>query len=57
MEYLQFLGEYRMIIFGVPLIAVIVYYPRGIVGGVSDLHQKARDYYARKTGVKRAVAS
>ncbi len=57
MEYLQFLGEYRMIIFGALLIAVIVYYPRGIVGGISDLHQKARDYYARKTGVKRAIAS
>jgi branched-chain amino acid transport system permease protein len=50
MEYLQFLAEYRLIIFGALLIVVIIYFPRGVMGAVANLRQKARDYYARRKG-------
>ncbi|MBI4963176.1 MAG: branched-chain amino acid ABC transporter permease [Desulfomonile tiedjei] len=42
MENLQFLEGYRMVIFGVLLIAVIIYFPRGIMGAISDLRQRVR---------------
>lgn len=42
MENLHFLEGYRMIIFGALLIAVIIYFPRGIMGAISDLRQRAR---------------
>lgn len=48
MEYLQFLAEYRLIIFGALLIVVIIYFPRGVMGAVSNVQQKARDFYQRK---------
>jgi len=50
MEYLQFLAEYRLIIFGALLIVVIIYFPRGVMGAVTNLQQKVRDYFARKKG-------
>ncbi len=56
MEQLQFLEGYRMIIFGVLLIVVIIYVPRGIMGAISDLAQRVRLYYERRRGMKRAVA-
>lgn len=37
MEYLQFLQEYQMIIFGALLVVVIVYFPRGFVGAYRKL--------------------
>jgi branched-chain amino acid transport system permease protein len=37
MEYLQALQEYSMIIFGILLIVVIIYFPRGLMGGVTSL--------------------
>jgi branched-chain amino acid transport system permease protein len=40
MEHLQFLEGYRLIIFGALLIAVIIYFPRGIMGAISGLGQK-----------------
>jgi branched-chain amino acid transport system permease protein len=54
MEYLQFLAEYRMIIFGVLLIAVIIYFPRGLMGGFNTLRQRARAYSGRRRGEKGA---
>ncbi len=56
MEQLQFLQGYRMIIFGVLLIVVIIYFPRGFMGAISDLARRARAYYERRKGIKRAVA-
>jgi branched-chain amino acid transport system permease protein len=50
MEYLQFLAEYRLIIFGALLIVVIIYFPRGVMGAVTNLQQKVREYFARKKG-------
>lgn len=58
MEYMQFLQDYRLIIFGVLLIVVIIYFPRGLMGGLDNLHNRARNYYQRrKAGAKKVVAS
>ncbi len=46
MEYLQALQEYSMIIFGILLIVVIIYFPRGLMGGVTTLRN-------RMTGLKK----
>jgi len=40
MEYLQFLHEYQMIIFGALLVVVIVYFPRGLVGAYRKVMAK-----------------
>lgn len=58
MEYLQFLQEYRLIIFGALLIVVIIYFPRGMMGGLDNLHNRARNFYQRrKAGAKKIVTS
>ncbi|HEX9157092.1 MAG TPA: branched-chain amino acid ABC transporter permease [Syntrophales bacterium] len=57
MEYLQFLAEYRMIIFGVLLIVVIIYFPRGLMGGITALRDRARAYGQKKGEVKGEVKS
>jgi len=57
MEYLQFLAEYRLIIFGALLIVVIIYFPRGVMGAITNLQQRARNLYrSRKGATKGAVA-
>ena len=56
MEYLQFLAEYRLIIFGALLIVVIIYFPRGVMGAIGNLRQKARDFYDRKKGATTGAA-
>jgi len=40
MEYLQFLHGYQMIVFGVLLVVVIIYCPRGLMGGITNLLAK-----------------
>jgi branched-chain amino acid transport system permease protein len=50
MEYLQFLAEYRLIIFGVLLIVVIIYFPRGLMGGFTTLQQRVRGLYVQRRG-------
>ena len=58
MEYLQFLAEYRMIIFGVLLIVVIIYFPRGFMGAFTTLQERMRAVYGRrKEAVKGAARS
>lgn len=42
MEYLQFLQEYQMIIFGALLVIVIVYFPRGFMGAYMKLKTKIK---------------
>ena len=56
MENLQFLEGYRLIIFGALLIAVIIYFPRGIMGAISDLRQKSARILVAKEGEKSAIA-
>ena len=57
MEYLQFLEGYRMIIFGAMLIAVIIYFPRGMMGGITNLQQRARAFYERRKGATKGVVA
>ena len=57
MEYLQFLAEYRLIIFGALLIVVIIYFPRGLMGAISDLRQKVRDLYYGEGGTTKSAAA
>ncbi len=40
MEFLQFLGDYRILFFGLLLVVVIIYFPQGFVGGLRNLNQK-----------------
>lgn len=40
MEFMQFLGDFRMLIFGALLVFVIIYFPQGFVGGLRQLNQK-----------------
>jgi branched-chain amino acid transport system permease protein len=56
LDQLQFLQGYRMIIFGILLIVVVIYFPRGIMGAISELVRRARAWYERGKGVKRAAA-
>lgn len=58
MEYMQFLEEYRQLIFGALLIVVIIYFPRGLMGGLASLRVKAVNYsQRRKAGVPSAAES
>jgi branched-chain amino acid transport system permease protein len=41
-QQLQGLQEYRMLIFGPLLTVLVIFYPRGIIGGVSNLFSKRR---------------
>jgi len=53
MEYLQFLEDFRLLIFGVLLILVIIYFPRGLMGGIESMKQRVISYnQRRKAGVK-----
>lgn len=40
MEYLQFLQDYQMIFFGILLVIVIIYFPRGFMGAFRNLQAK-----------------
>ncbi len=40
MEFLQFLGDYRMLFFGALLVVVIIFFPQGLVGGLRRLNQR-----------------
>jgi len=58
MESLQFLAEYRMLIFGALLIVVIVYFPRGAMGGLERLASKLQEVWEkRREETRGAVAS
>lgn len=58
MESLQFLAEYRMLIFGGLLIAVIIFFPRGAMGGLERLAKKLQELWGkRREGTSSAVAS
>ena len=42
MENLQALKQFQMIIYGVLLIVVIIYFPRGFMGGYASLRDKLK---------------
>ncbi|MDQ1003164.1 branched-chain amino acid transport system permease protein [Neobacillus niacini] len=50
-QRLQFLQDYRMLVFGPVLTLLIIFYPRGIVGAVASWTQK------RKTSVHQSIMS
>lgn len=41
-QSLQFLQEYRMVVFGPALVLLVIFYPRGIVGGLSGWMNRRR---------------
>ncbi|MFE8699440.1 branched-chain amino acid ABC transporter permease [Cytobacillus sp. FJAT-54145] len=47
-QYLQFLQDYRMLIFGPLLVILIIFYPRGIVGGFQMWSAKRKLKRAQK---------
>ncbi len=57
MESLQFLAEYRMLIFGALLIAVIVYFPRGAMGAAEMLRQRVRGLLHRRREATEGVVA
>lgn len=58
MENLHAIGSYQMVIFGLLLIVVMVYFPRGLMGGLTNLGSRLKDYYRRrKDGAKNAAKS
>lgn len=48
LDRIKSIGEYRYLIFGVVLIVVIIYFPRGIVGGVKQLWEWVKRRYYRR---------
>jgi len=57
MESLQFLAEYRMLIFGALLIVVIVYFPRGAMGVVTKFANRLRDTQHSRKGAQQSVVA
>ena len=49
-EYLQVLQEYSMIVYGALLVVVMIYFPRGLMGGITKLNVKIREYLMSKKG-------
>ena len=49
MEFMQFLGDYRMLFFGLLLVVVIIYFPQGFVGGLRVLNEKVAVWRQSKT--------
>jgi len=48
LENLQFLKGYSMIIFGILLIVVIIFFPSGLMGGIDDLSAKIKQKLASR---------
>lgn len=47
-QSLQFMEEYRMIIFGPLLVLLVIFYPRGIVGGYAALKKRRKTKQMKK---------
>jgi len=55
-DYLHAIGPYRMVLFGAILIVVMVYFPRGFMGGMTNIWNRGKVYFEqRKDGVRRAA--
>ncbi len=54
LEFLKDIGEYRLMIFGVILILVVIYFPRGIVGVLKSLRKWLKSLRKNSTGNKQA---
>lgn len=48
MEYLYFLGEYQLILFGALLVVVIIYFPRGFMGAYDSLSRRMRGIWRQR---------
>lgn len=48
LDQIKSIGEFRYLIFGVVLIVVIIYFPRGIVGGAKQFWEWAKRQYASR---------
>jgi branched-chain amino acid transport system permease protein len=46
---LQDLGHFRMLFFGALLVVTIIYFPRGLVGGIRQLNQKIATWRQKKS--------
>lgn len=71
LEYLHGIGHYQMVVFGVLLIVVIIYFPMGLMGGLTRLwnwvelpdkldtlwRRIKKSYRQRKDGAKNAASS
>ncbi len=58
LEYLQFISEYRLLVFGALLVVVIIYWPHGLMGAFTSLKQKTQQAnQARKAGAPSALGS
>src|SRR5690606_10908098 len=55
-QSLQFLEELRMLIFGPLLIALIIFYPRGIAGGIQSLLHKRKKTLQIRKGLRQSAA-
>lgn len=44
-EYLHALGHWQMVLFGALLIVVMIFFPRGLMGGLESLWKKIKNYY------------
>lgn len=53
-QYLQFLQDYRMIVFGPLLIALVIFFPLGIVG---NIQQRRAQRAAQKMGMAKSSAA
>lgn len=49
MEFLQFMGDYRMLFFGLLLVVVIIYFPQGFVGGLRSWNTKIAAWRRKKS--------
>jgi branched-chain amino acid transport system permease protein len=56
-QKLQFLQDYRMLIFGPILTLLIIFYPRGLVGGFISWRMKFLQKREQKMELKRAVSN
>lgn len=58
LENLHAIGHYQMVVFGILLVVVIIYFERGLMGGLTTLWGWVKDYYQqRKDGTKNAAKS
>ncbi|MBU4178638.1 MAG: branched-chain amino acid ABC transporter permease, partial [Actinobacteria bacterium] len=54
LEFMKDIGEYRFMIFGAILILTVIYFPRGIVGGLKSLRRWLKSFRKKIAGNKKA---
>jgi branched-chain amino acid transport system permease protein len=56
LDRIKGLGEFRYVGFGILLILIIIYFPRGLVGGVNQLREWMKERRSTKTSPREEVA-